>query len=119
MADQADPPRFDDSVNWDFLPTVVEHALSRLPVLEKATVKTGWAGFYEDTPDHHPILGPVEEVSGFVCAAGFSGHGLMQAPAVGEVIAQVICGEPTSVDIAPLRFDRFAKGALVLEHAVI
>jgi len=119
MADPADPPRFDDSVNWDFLPTVVEHALSRLPVLEKATVKTGWAGFYEDTPDHHPILGPVEEVRGFICAAGFSGHGLMQAPAVGEVIAQVICGEPTSVDIAPLRFDRFAKGALVLEHAVI
>jgi sarcosine oxidase subunit beta len=119
MADPADPPRFDDSVNWDFLPTVVEHALSRLPVLEKATVKTGWAGFYEDTPDHHPILGPVEEVRGFICAAGFSGHGLMQAPAVGEVIAQVICGEPTSVDITPLRFDRFAKGALVLEHAVI
>jgi len=119
MADPADPPRFDDSVNWDFLPTVVEHALSRLPVLEKATVKTGWAGFYEDTPDHHPILGPVEHVRGFVCATGFSGHGLMQAPAVGEVIAQVICGEPTSVDIAPLRFERFAKGALVLEHAVI
>ena len=119
MADPADPPRFDDSVNWDFLPTVVEHALSRLPVLEKATVKTGWAGFYEDTPDHHPILGAVDGVRGFVCATGFSGHGLMQAPAVGEVIAQVICGEPTSVDIAPLRFDRFAKGALVLEHAVI
>jgi sarcosine oxidase subunit beta len=119
MADPADPPRFDDSVNWDFLPTVVEHALSRLPVLEKATVKTGWAGFYEDTPDHHPILGPVEAVRGFICAAGFSGHGLMQAPAVGEVIAQVICGEPTSVNITPLRFDRFAKGALVLEHAVI
>ena len=119
MADPADPPRFDDSVNWDFLPTVVEHALSRLPVLEKATVKTGWAGFYEDTPDHHPILGPVEQVRGFVCATGFSGHGLMQAPAVGEVIAQVICGEPTSVDIAPLRFERFAKGALVPEHAVI
>ena len=119
MADPADPPRFDDSVNWDFLPTVVEHALARLPVLEKATVKTGWAGFYEDTPDHHPILGRVDEVDGFVCAAGFSGHGLMQAPAVGEVIAQVICGEPTSVDITPLRFARFAKGALVLEHAVI
>lgn len=119
MADPADTARFDDSVNWDFLPTVVEHALSRLPVLEKATVKTGWAGFYEDTPDHHPILGPVDDVAGFVCAAGFSGHGLMQAPAVGEVIAQVICGEATSVDITPLRFDRFARGALVLEHAVI
>ncbi len=119
MADPADGPSFDDSVNWDFLPTVVEHALARLPVLEQATVKTGWAGFYEDTPDRHPILGLIDEVPGFVSAAGFSGHGLMQAPAAGEVIAQVICGEPTSVDIAGLRFDRFAKGALVTEHNVI
>jgi len=119
MADPADPPRFDDSVNWDFLPTVVEHALSRLPVLEQATVKTGWAGFYEDTPDRHPILGMVDEVPGFVCAAGFSGHGLMHAPAAGEIVAQLICGEAPSVDVTALRFDRFARGALVTEHNVI
>ena len=119
MADPADPPRFDDSVNWEFLPTVVERALARLPVLEQATVKTGWAGFYEDTPDRHPILGPVAEVEGFVCAAGFSGHGLMHAPAAGEVVAQLVCGEATSVDVSALRADRFAKGALVTEHNVI
>jgi sarcosine oxidase subunit beta len=119
MADPNDGPSFDDSVNWDFLPTVVEHALARLPVLERATVKTGWAGFYEDTPDRHPILGPVDEVPGFISATGFSGHGLMHAPAAGEVIAQVVCGEPPSVDISALRSDRFAKGALVVEHNVI
>jgi len=119
MADPADPPRFDDSVNWDFLPTVIEHALARLPVLEQAAVKTGWAGFYEDTPDRHPILGTVDEVRGFICAAGFSGHGLMHAPAAGEIVAQLICGEPTSVDVSALRFDRFARGALVVEHNVI
>ena len=119
MADPADGPGYDDSVNWDFLPTVVERALERLPVLERATVKTGWAGFYEDTPDKHPILGPIDEVPGFIGAAGFSGHGLMHAPAAGEVIAQVVCGEPTSVDIAALRFERFAKGALVTEHNVV
>lgn len=119
MADPADGPGYDDSVNWDFLPTVVERALERLPVLERATVKTGWAGFYEDTPDKHPILGPIDEVPGFIGAAGFSGHGLMHAPAAGEVIAQVVCGEPTSVDITALRFERFAKGALITEHNVV
>jgi len=82
-------------------------------------VKTGWAGFYEDTPDRHPILGMVDEVPGFVCAAGFSGHGLMHAPAAGEIIAQLICGEAPSVDVTALRFDRFARGALVTEHNVI
>src|SRR5256885_4241013 len=119
MADPADPPRFDDSVNWDFLPTVIEHALGRLPMLERATVKTGWAGYYEDTPDRPPLLGTVDEDRGFVCAAGFSGHGLMQAPAAGEIVAQLICGEPTSVDVSALRFDRFARGALVTEFNVI
>jgi len=84
-----------------------------------STVKTGWAGSYEDTPDRHPILGTVEEVSGFICAAGFSGHGLMHAPAAGEIVAQLVCGEPTSVDVSALRFDRFARGALVVEHNVI
>ncbi len=119
MADPNDGPDQDDSVNWDFLPTVVERALERLPVLEHATVKTGWAGYYEDTPDRHPILGTIDAVPGFISAAGFSGHGLMQAPAAGEVIAQLVCGEPTSVDITALRFERFAKGELVTEHNVI
>jgi glycine/D-amino acid oxidase-like deaminating enzyme len=43
----------------------------------------------------------------------------MHAPAAGEVVAQLICGEPTSVDVSALRFDRFARGALVVEHNVI
>ena len=119
MADPADQPRFDDSVNWDFLPTVVERALSRLPILERATVKTGWAGYYEDTPDKHPIIGPIDEVPGFVVAAGFSGHGVMHAPAAGEVVAQLVCGELPSVDVRALAFSRFAEGKLVIEHHVI
>ena len=119
MADPADRPGFDDSVNWEFLPTLVERALARLPLLERATVKTGWAGFYEDTPDKHPILGRIEEVPGFVCAAGFSGHGVMHAPAAGELMAELICGDPPSLDLSPLAFSRFARGAVAAEHNVI
>ncbi|HUQ17586.1 MAG TPA: FAD-binding oxidoreductase [Candidatus Saccharimonadales bacterium] len=119
MADPLDPVGFDDRVNWEFLPEVVERGLARLPLLERATIKTGWAGFYEDTPDKHAILGRAPGLDGFVCAAGFSGHGLMHAPATGELIAEVICGLPPSIDIAPLRLARFAEGDLVLEHNVI
>lgn len=119
MADPADRPGFDDSVNWDFLPTVVERALDRLPLLVNANVKTGWAGFYEDTPDKHPILSRVESVPGFVIAAGFSGHGLMHAPAAGEAIAELITGGTTTLDIARLAYDRFASGDLIREHNVI
>jgi len=119
MADPADKPGFDDSVNWNFLPTIVERALDRMPALQKANVKTGWAGFYEDTPDKHPILGSIATVPGFVCAAGFSGHGLMHAPAAGEAIAELIVDGKTTLDIAALSYDRFARGDLIREHNVI
>jgi sarcosine oxidase subunit beta len=119
MADPTDGPGFDASVNWDFLPTLVERALYRLPILERAKVKTGWAGFYEDTPDKHPIIGAVPGLEGFLCAAGFSGHGIMHAPATGEAIAELITAGRTSVDITPLAYDRFSRGDLVREHNVI
>jgi sarcosine oxidase subunit beta len=119
MADPADKPGFDDSVNWDFLPTIVERALDRMPALQKANVKTGWAGFYEDTPDKHPILGHIASLPGFVSAAGFSGHGLMHAPAAGEAIAELIVDGKTTLDISALSYDRFARGDLIREHNVI
>ena len=119
MADPTDGPGFDASVNWDFLPTLVERALYRLPILERAKVKTGWAGFYEDTPDKHPIIGAVPELAGFLCAAGFSGHGIMHAPATGEAIAELIVDGRTSLDVTPLAYDRFRRGDLINEHNVI
>jgi sarcosine oxidase subunit beta len=119
MADPTEEPAFDDSVNWDFMPTVVERALARFPVLERTSIKTGWAGLYEDTPDKHPILGTVEGIEGFISAAGFSGHGIMHAPATGELIADLIVDGRTSLDISPLGSSRFRTGQLVREHNVI
>jgi sarcosine oxidase subunit beta len=118
MADPTDGPGFDGSVNWDFLPTLVERAMYRLPILERTSVKTGWAGFYEDTPDKHPIIGAVG-VDGFLCAAGFSGHGIMHAPAAGEAIAELIVDGRSSLDISALAYDRFRRGELIKEHNVI
>jgi len=118
MADPTDGPGFDSSVNWDFLPTLVERALYRLPILERTSVKTGWAGFYEDTPDKHPIIGAVG-VDGFLCAAGFSGHGIMHAPATGEAMAELIVDGRSTLDITALTYDRFRRGDLIKEHNVI
>jgi sarcosine oxidase subunit beta len=118
MADPTDGPGFDSSVNWDFLPTLVERAMYRLPILERTSVKTGWAGFYEDTPDKHPIIGAVG-VDGFLCAAGFSGHGIMHAPATGEAVAELIVDGRSSLDISALAYDRFRRGELIKEHNVI
>ncbi len=119
MADPRDGPGFDDSVNWDFLPDVVERAMARLPLLERAAIRTAWGGLYEDTPDKHPIVGHVAGVDGFVSAAGFSGHGVMHAPAIGELVAELLVDGRSSLDLGPLRASRFAEGELITEHNVI
>src|SRR5256886_842744 len=119
MADPHEKPGFDDSVNPDFMPSVVERALSRFPILERTSIKTGWAGLYEDTPDKHPILGKVDGVDGFINAAGFSGHGIMHAPVTGELISELIVDGRTSLDISALALSRFRLGQLVREHNVI
>jgi sarcosine oxidase subunit beta len=119
MADPNEKPSFDDSVNRNFMPAVVERALARFPILEHTSIKTGWAGLYEDTPDKHPILGKVDGIEGFINAAGFSGHGIMHAPATGELIAELIVDGRTSLDISALSASRFRTGQLVREHNVI
>jgi sarcosine oxidase subunit beta len=119
MSDREEPPGFVTDVSWDFLERMFEHAARRAPALAGAGVKTAWAGLYETTPDHQAILGPIPEVEGFWCAAGFSGHGFMQAPAAGLLMAQMLLDHHSEIDISPFSFTRFAKGSLVKERNVI
>lgn len=119
MSDREEPPGYDTDVNWDFLEKMFEEAARRAPALAAAGVKTAWAGLYESTPDHQAILGPVPELEGFWCAAGFSGHGFMQAPAAALLLSQILLDGKSEVDITPFAFTRFAKGSLVKERNVI
>ena len=76
-----------------------------------------WAGLYDMTPDAHPIIGPVAD--GVYAACGFSGHGFMQAPAVGDAVAAELLGEELEVDLTPYRLERFAGGAAFPETLVL
>jgi sarcosine oxidase subunit beta len=118
MSDPAEPSSFDTSVDWGFLEHLVEHATHRLPALEQAAIKTGWAGLYEVSPDNQAIVGE-SELAGFWLCCGFSGHGFMQAPAVGRLLAAQITGSPMDIDLAPFDPGRFSRGATVAESAVI
>ncbi len=118
MSDPAEPSSFDTSVDWGFLEHLVEHATHRLPALEQAGIKTGWAGLYEVSPDNQAIVGE-SELAGFWLCCGFSGHGFMQAPAVGRLLAAQITGSPMDIDLAPFDPGRFRRGATVTESAVI
>src|SRR5207302_3164630 len=112
MSDRDEGPTFSTEVNEAFLDRVTEVGLHRLPALERAGIKTSWAGLYEVTPDHQAILGPVDEVAGLWCACGFSGHGFMQAPAVGELLAELLTEGRSDSDLSGLAHRRFAAGSL-------
>lgn len=110
----------------DFDPAFVEKILTRaadrVPCFENLAVnpKRAWAGLYEMTPDHHPILGEVPAVPGFFCANGFSGHGVMHAPATGKILSDVILkGKTELIDASLLSYSRFAEGRMIHETAVL
>jgi len=119
MSDRTEPPAYVTDVNWDFLEKMFEQAARRAPALAGAGVKTAWAGLYESTPDHQAILGPIAEIEGFWCAAGFSGHGFMQAPAAALLVTQLLLDKKSEIDISSFAFERFARGALVTERNII
>ena len=112
-SDLEEPPSFSQKVDWDFLAKVSEHAVARVPRVEEAEIQSGVAGLYEVSPDHNAIIGVSSELENFVCANGFSGHGMQHAPAVGLGVAELIVnGEATSVDLTAYAPDRFAAGAV-------
>ena len=118
MSDPAEPSSFRTDVDWDFLDHMVQHATDRFPALEAAEIMTGWAGLYEVTPDHQAIIGETER-PGFWLCCGFSGHGFMQAPAVGDLCSDMILGREPAFSLEALRPSRFAQGDYVRERAVI
>ncbi len=110
----------------DFDPAFVEKILTRaadrVPCFADLPVnpKRAWAGLYEMTPDHHPILGEAPEVPGFFLANGFSGHGVMHAPATGKILSDLILtGKTDLIDATLLDLARFAEGRLIHETAVL
>ena len=119
MGDPAEQPGFDITVRWDFLPRVIEVAMQRLPVLADAAVSHAWAGLYEMTPDHNPIIGPSADVEGFYTIAGFSGHGFQHAPAAGRILADLIAGKDPKFDVASFALDRFARRTVSGEANVV
>jgi sarcosine oxidase, subunit beta len=111
MGGQDEVSTFDMTVQWDFLPQVIDVAVRRLPALADAAISHAWAGLYEVTPDANPIIGPSSEVAGLFVIAGFSGHGFQHSPAAGRILADLIAGRDPHFDLAPFAADRFTRGA--------
>jgi sarcosine oxidase subunit beta len=121
--DPGETPGYKTDFEPSFIEKILMHAADRVPAFENLPVnpKRAWAGLYEMTPDHHCILGPVAAVPGFFLANGFSGHGVMHSPATGKIIADLILQGNTYVvdDVSVLSLERFARGEMLHETAVL
>lgn len=120
MSNPHETEGFDQGVDSAWELTHLEAAVARLPLLENAGVLNRWAGLYEVSPDSLAVLGRVPELEGFYCINGFSGHGFMHGPICGLLLAEEILeGEARTLDIAPLRIDRFLHRGGQMEYAVV
>ena len=101
------------------LEDVAEAAARRLPVLAELPVQSTWWGWYDVSPDWNALVGEAPDVSRFLYATGFSGHGFQQAPAVGEHVAELVVGMRPTLDLSPFSAQRFAAGAARPETFVV
>jgi len=120
--DPEETPGYKLDFDPGFIEKILLRAADRVPIFENLAVnpKRAWAGLYEMTPDHHPILGEAPGVAGFFLANGFSGHGVMHAPATGKILADLILtGRCELIDTSLLSLSRFAEGRMIEETAVL
>ena len=104
---------FDARFDQSWLTGVLSRARAHVPCLKGARIdlESCWAGLYEMSPDKHAILGRAPGVENFYLANGSSGHGVMHAPAIGQLLAELILdGEARTLDVQLLRPERFDEG---------
>ncbi len=100
---ESDPDDFKERAGFDFMTSISEKMLRRLPRSEEASLVRGWAGLCTATPDRHPLIGSHSQVKGLFLAVGFNALGVMRAPAIGKIVRDMILERKTKDYVS--RFD--------------
>jgi sarcosine oxidase subunit beta len=111
MSDPDETPGFKLGRSDDWLPRLGAAIERRAPSIAEMGIAGGWAGLYEMTPDHNGLVGEAPGVSRFLYATGFSGHGFLMGPAIGEVVRDLVLGRQPVVDVSGLDATRFEHRA--------
>jgi sarcosine oxidase, subunit beta len=109
---------FTEGMDWDWMEHVLTTGVDRFPWWSELGIdrKGSWWGYYEVSPDHSPIIGAHPGAPGWIDACGFSGHGIMHAPATGLAVSEMIAdGGSHTLDVSAFRHDRFGAGAVPRE----
>lgn len=118
-ADPYEAPGFGREVSSDWHRPLRDALRRFAPEVAEAPISSGWAGLYEMTPDCNAIIGESDAGFRFLYAAGFSGHGFLQGPAVGECVRDLYLGRPAVVDVSAFGRERFARPAIRTELGII
>ena len=118
LTNLAPPPErdletFDYEIDHNWFEDVIWPSLARwIPAFEAIKVSSAYACHYDfNLLDENLIIDQLGEVENCYFAAGFSGHGLQQSPAVGRALAELICdGKFTALDLTRFGFARVAAG---------
>ncbi|MER6996055.1 FAD-binding oxidoreductase [Streptomyces sp. NPDC000410] len=112
LSDPRQEPGFGREFSKEWLEPFRAAAARLAPALaDLEPASGGWAGLYEMTPDRNALIGEAPDVGRFLYATGFSGHGFLQAPAVGEIVRDLWLGREPFIDVGPLAATRFEKAA--------
>ena len=88
------------------------------PALSDLGQMQAWGAYIDSTPDAVPVISPVNQLKGFVLAAGFSGHGFGLGPGSGLLAASLVTGDKPPVDPTHFRFSRFGDGSKTTVGAI-
>lgn len=119
MSDPREELGFATQASDAFIDALIDVAERHAPAIAQAGIKGGWAGYYEMSPDRNALIGEAPDISRFLYATGFSGHGFLQGPAVGEILRDLVLDQTPFVDVTPLSAQRFAGKDLRPEFNVV
>ncbi len=101
-----------DPAPWKgFEDKLKQRIAERFPALADVPITKSWAGMIDTMPDTVPTMDAIPGLEGAWVASGFSGHGFGIGPAVGQVMTDLMLGQPTGFDLSRFRFDRFSDGS--------
>lgn len=110
---------FKDGFTEDWMPDLLEAMSRRAPALLDLGIAHRWTGYYEVTPDDNAVIGEARNISRFIYATGFSGHGFLQGPAIGEVLRDIYLGREPVIDVSSMSADRFVDGVSLYELNIV
>lgn len=117
VVDPDEPAADSQRSSWQFLRRTATLIARKAPALADLTVIRQWAGMYDITPDHLPLVGPTRQLEGWWQANGWSGRGMLLAPLLMELMAEQVATGRRPAMLAPFEPDRFEGGGATAENA--